>query len=224
MVRILVSLALAAACWGGAVSVSSGSRRDRVEKPELFYYPSGQFLRQATMGYDQAASSLAWIRTVQYYGEHAKGDRRFDMLYHLCDVTTDLDPHFEEPYTFGSFILLTEGKRPSAGMDLLAKGRRENPQSWRIFFETGFTYYIAWENYREAARYFTEAARMPGAPEYAARFAAWVSYRAGETRTSLLLWQELAERTTNPQIREKALKKVQELTARLSESPDAPRR
>jgi hypothetical protein len=189
-----------------------------MDTEELMYYPSGAFLKEAVLGYDQAAASLAWLRTVQYYGEHARGDQNFDMLYHMCDVTTDLDPSFEEPYVFGSFILLTEGRRPSAGMRLLEKGREANPDAWRLFFETGFAYYIAWEDYAEAAKHFTAAANMPGAPEQASRFAAYVTYRAGELRTSLLLWADLAERTTNPELREKALEKVEELQATLAES------
>jgi tetratricopeptide (TPR) repeat protein len=110
---------------------------------------------------------------------------------------------------------MTEGKRPSAGMELLRKGRENNPESWKLLFETGFIYYISWEDYEKAAEYFTEAARIPGAPEYTKRFAAFVTQRAGELQTSILLWQELAERTSNPQLREKARKKVEELTALL---------
>jgi hypothetical protein len=47
------------------------------------------------------------------------------------------------------------------------------------------------------------------------RFAAWVTYRAGKLETSLLLWQDLARRATNPRIREKAERRVQELAAQI---------
>jgi hypothetical protein len=218
MKAMLVSFLVATLLWGASVTVSSRAQAARVDTEELMYYPSGMFLKEAVLGYDHAAAALAWLRTVQYYGEHVTGDQQFDMLFHLCDVTTDLDPSFEEPYVFGSFILLTEGRRPSAGMRLLEKGREMNPDAWRLFFETGFAYYIAWENYPEAAKYFAAAAGMPGAPEQASRFAAYVTYRAGELATSLLLWADLAERTTNPELREKALEKVEELQAALAES------
>jgi len=214
---ILRGALVAAVFWGAAVWLAPDSATGRPEREEFLYYPSGPFLRGATLGYEQAASALAWLETVQYYGKHARSDQQFDYLYHLCDVTTELDPHFIEPYTFGSFVLLTEGKRPSAGMRLLEKGRENNPENWKIFFETGFSYYIAWEDYPKAAYYFTRSAEMPGAPEVANRFAAWVSTRAGDVRTAILLWQELADRTTNPELKEKAEKKVQELSAQLQE-------
>ena len=207
--------------WGGALLASPNAAAYKMEKQELFYYPAGPFLKEAVLGYDQAVSALTWLRAVQYYGEHARNDQEFDLLYHLCDITTDLDPHFEAPYTFGAFVLLTEGKRPSAGMKLLAKGRENNPESWRLHFETGFMYYIAWEDYPKAAHYFAAAAAMPGAPEYTNRFAAFVNYRAGELETSLLPWKALAARTTNPKLREKALEKIEELSGQLSRNLEA---
>ena len=212
---------LAAVLWVGAMVTSPDAQAYRMEKEELFYYPSGQFLKEAVMGYGQGASALAWLRMVQYYGQHAQSDREYDMLYHLADIATELDPRFEEPYTFGSLVLLTEGKRPSAGMKLLAKGRENNPDSWKLLFETGFVYYIVWEDVETAAHYFAAAARIPGAPEYTRRFAAFVTQRAGELETSILLWQELSERTGNPQLREKALSKVEELKAQLEETRSA---
>jgi hypothetical protein len=185
---------------------------------ELFYFPNGEFLREAALGYDQAAASLTWLRTVQYYGLHKRTDLRFDMMFHLCDVVTDLDPRFEEPYIFGSFVLISEGEKPEEGVELLRKGLSENPESWRILFETGFVYYVFGENYGEAAKYFAQAAAVPGAPEQVSRFAAWVTYRAGELETAYLLWRELAEHSTNPTVREKAWEKVQELAAQIEES------
>ena len=213
---------IGAILWGGSTWTSA---RAEVEKPgqgEFIYYPNGAFLREVALGYEQAAASLAWIRTVQYYGEHTRTDKQFDMLYHMCNITTDLDPRFEEPYVFGALVLLTEGKQPTAGMKLLEKGRGQNPDNWRIHFETGFCYYIAWEDYQMASYYFSKAAAMPGAPEQAKRFAAWVSYRAGDLRTSLYLWADLAQRTTNPELREKAIRKVEELTRELEARPEEP--
>jgi hypothetical protein len=214
----LLALAAAILVWGGAIAISPRADATLAGERDLLYYPSGRFLKQAALGYDQAAASILWLRIIQYYGEHTRGDRTFNLLYHMCDVTTDLDPHFEEPYIFGSFVLISEARQPSSGMDLLRKGRRMNPESWKLFFESGFVEYIAWQDTHKAARYFSRASRMPGAPEYADRFAAWVAYRAGDLRTSIVLWKELAEHSTNEVIRKKAQAKVVELSAKLEAS------
>ena len=219
----LLSLAAAAFLWGAAVCVSPPTDATLAGERDLLYYPSGRFLKQAALGYDEAAASVGWLRIIQYYGEHTRGDRNFSLLYHMCDVTTDLDPHFEEPYIFGSFVLISEGRQPGPAMDLLRKGRRMNPDSWRLFFESGFVEYIAWQDTHKAARYFTRASHMPGAPEYADRFAAWVSLRAGDLRTSILLWKELAEHSKSEVIRKRAERKVVELTAELEARTPGPR-
>jgi len=41
---------------------------------ELAYYPSGQALQPATLGHAETAADLAWLRAVQYYGEHRVTD------------------------------------------------------------------------------------------------------------------------------------------------------
>ena len=50
-----------------------------------------------------------------------------------------------------AFVLISDGRNPKEGMDLLAKGREMNPNSWKIFFESGFVYYIAWQDVPKAA-------------------------------------------------------------------------
>jgi len=202
---------VAAALWGGAVFTDPSVRTARADREELFYYPNGQFLKEAVLGYDQAAAALNWVRTVQYYGEHARGDQTYDRLYHMCDVVTDLDPRFEAPYVFGSFVLLTDGHRPNEGLTLLRKGRENNPQSWRVWFESGFVYYICLEDYVTAGDYLQAAAGCPGAPDYATRFAAYVNEKAGSLEAAILLWTQAAQSTSNPELRAKAEKKVEEL-------------
>ena len=213
---ILLAAGLA---WGGAALVAPHAEADRERQEELMYFPSGKMLQQAALGYHQAVAAVAWLRTVQYYGEHARSDLTFDMMHHLCNVVTDLDPKFEEPYLFGSFVLLTDAKRPREGLALLRKGLEKNPESWTLHFELGFVHYVALKEYETASRYFRLAAALPGAPEYAARFAAFVAMRAGELETSILLWKELAGRTTNPELRKKAEEKVIELEVELRSRP-----
>jgi len=76
---------------------------------ELSYYPSGRFLRPATLGHAATAADLAWLRAVQYYGEHRTTDNRFVRMEHVFDILTTLDPTFEPAYVFGSFALAQEG-------------------------------------------------------------------------------------------------------------------
>jgi hypothetical protein len=214
----VASLVAAALLWGGALLVDPAAGVKRVESEELFYYPSGKFLREAVLGYEQAAAALAWLRTVQYYGEHVRSDREFQMMYHLCDIVTDLDPRFEEPYVFGSFVLMTDVGDVVRGLKLLEKGRANLPDSWRLQFESGFVYYSFLRDYGTAGMFFRNAVRLPGAPPYAASFAAYMAQRSGSPEAALMLWTEFASRTDNPALKERAEEKIEELKKELAES------
>src|SRR6185503_15123446 len=72
---------------------------------ELSYYPSGEKLSLATLGHSDSFADLAWLRAVQYYGEHRRSDMRFTRLYHVFDILTSLAPRFIPAYVFGSFAL-----------------------------------------------------------------------------------------------------------------------
>jgi hypothetical protein len=113
------------------------------------------------------------------------------MIGHVMSVVTDLDPRFEQPYVFGAFVLAQERHDVASGLGLLAKGRRANPLSWRLAFETGFLYYVCAHDYAAAAECFAEASRLPGHPDYAERFAAFASQRAGDRRMAILLWKRV---------------------------------
>jgi len=203
--------------WGGAVSVAPLAERGDTEQEELFYFPSGKLLKEVSLGYEQAAAALAWLRTVQYYGEHRRTDQSYEEMYHLCNVVAELDPAFLEPYIFGSLVIITEGERPLDGVELLRRGYENNPDSWRILFETGFVYYVFAENHAVAAQYFSQAAAMPDAPEQVRRFAAYVTYQAGELETAYLLWQHLAESSQFPDLREKAERKMEEIAVAIQD-------
>ncbi|MFM8559362.1 MAG: hypothetical protein ACKOC6_07145, partial [bacterium] len=94
--------------WAGAIALGLFAIRLAVhdartlpERPpfeELAYYPSGQALRPATLGHAETAADLAWLRAVQYYGEHRRSDLRFLQLEHVFVVLTSLAPGFESPY------------------------------------------------------------------------------------------------------------------------------
>jgi hypothetical protein len=93
----------------------------------------------------------------------------------------------------------------------MEKGVRNNPDSWQMHFETGFVQYVCARDYAAASRHFRRAAELPGAPESAQRFAAFVTARAGDPRAALYLWSEFARRTTNGEMRRKALEQVERL-------------
>jgi hypothetical protein len=182
-------LAAAFLAAAGLVQARAGSRLARDAGDELLYYPSGYAVRQAALGYETAAADVAWLRAIQYYGEHRMTDQKYDRIGHLMAIVTELDPRFLQPYVFGAFVMAQEQHQPERGLDLLQRGLRANPDRWELAFQIGFLHYVCTHDYAAAARYFTLAARMPGHADYAERFAAWTNERAGNPELAVLLWR-----------------------------------
>ncbi len=68
------------------------------------------------------------------------------------------------------------------GMDILKRGMSRNPTSWQLPFEIGFLNFVNRRDNALAGRYFELASKLPGAPEYAERFAAFVYSKRGRQR------------------------------------------
>ena len=167
------------------------ARLQRIHEEELLYYPSGVAVRQAALGYETAAADLTWLRGIQYYGEHRLTDQKYELIGHVMDIVTELDPAFTQPYVFGAFVMAQELHEPQRGLDLLTRGMRANPTDWRLAFEVGFLHYVSRHDYASAARYFTWASRLPGHEDYVPRFAAFANGRAGNTGMAILLWKQV---------------------------------
>ena len=111
--RMVIAWAVALVLGAGAMQVAAYVARTLPgPKPfeELAYYPSGRALRPAALGHDDSMADLAWIRAVQYYGEHRMTDLRFTQMEHVFDILTTLAPGFESPYIFGAFAMAQEGR------------------------------------------------------------------------------------------------------------------
>ncbi len=143
--RFLTAWAAALVLGTGVFTLASAAWRT-VPHPqpleELSYYPSGRFLEPATLGHAATAADLAWLRAVQYYGQHRITDNQFVRMGHVFDILTALDPGFVPAYVFGAFALAQEGRDFPAAERLMRKGLAANPTSGELAFQLGFLYYV----------------------------------------------------------------------------------
>ncbi len=171
---------------------------------ELACYPSGRFLLPATLGHASTAADVAWLRAVQYYGQHRITDNQFTRMGHVFDILTTLDPSYLPAYEFGSFALAQEGRDFPAAERLLLKGLAANPGSGVLAFNLGFLYYVrpGGRELRRAAEYFEQAARQPDGPPQSARFAAFARQNGGELTVAYELWSRVASSSNNRYLRD----------------------
>jgi tetratricopeptide (TPR) repeat protein len=170
---------------------------------ELMYFPSGFAMRTLSVGYHVPLADVVWLRFIQYYGEHRMTDARFELMYHILDILTSLDPRFLYSYTLGALMLTHDAQRPDQAEALLKKGMHSNPDEWRIPFTYGFINYVFLKDYRVAQTYFRVASMKPDAPDMPRRWYAYITYlKLGELKTSLTLWIDLYNNTKNPEEKE----------------------
>ncbi|HTY09010.1 MAG TPA: hypothetical protein VMF29_07585 [Candidatus Edwardsbacteria bacterium] len=186
-------------------------RQRRVDQGELMYFPSTGFTRVATVGYTNLVGDAVWLDIIQYYGRHHIDDMQFRYLKHMLTVLTTLVPQFIHAYNFGALLLITDCNDSDGAFALLDQGLSANPTDWSIPFTRGFFHYVFTGKYREAAHWFGLSARMPDAPDMAARFAAFAMRRGRDPAAARELWQDLARRTTNPTERETAQYYIDEI-------------
>jgi hypothetical protein len=224
-VRFAIAMSIAIVLGGGAVSLAEVAWR-RLPHPqpleELAYYPSGVHLKPAALGHAETAADLAWLRAVQYYGEHRGSDNRFERMEHVFDILTTLAPEFVPAYVFGGFALAQEGRNFPAAERLMLKGIEANPRSGTLAFELGFLYYVrpGGRDFNKAAEFFQLASYQPDAPPQARRFAAFARQNGGNLLLSLELWREIYRSTRNSYLRDTALHEMRKITQAIATGRD----
>jgi TPR repeat protein len=180
---------------------------------ELSYYPSGKFLEPATLGHAATAADLAWLRAVQYYGQHRASDNEFVRMGHVFDVLTTLDPSFVPAYVFGAFALGQEGRDFPAAERLMQKGLAANPTSGELAFQLGFLYYVrpGGRDLKRSAEYFEQASRQADGPPQSARFAAFARQNAGNLPAAYELWSHVERTSPNRYLREIARREMDQI-------------
>ena len=191
--------------------------RERV-MTEMAYFPSGRFLREASIEYQSLAADFIWLRGIQYYGYHLMSDRKYEWLGHVFDILTSLDRGFIGAYHFGAITLAWDAGKPHEAVDFLTSGMKANPMSWQIPFDAGFICYMLLRDYGRAGTFFEVAAKMPNAWFVLARWAAIAKAKAGDFQTAREMWLDILNGTENRALKALVVRQLKNLD--LSEATD----
>ncbi|HEV3041731.1 MAG TPA: hypothetical protein VHA33_28460 [Candidatus Angelobacter sp.] len=176
---------------------------------EVLYFPSGKTLKKLSLGYHSLLADIYWTRAVQYFGhKHQEEELRYDLLYPLLDITTDLDPHLIIAYEFGSVFLSQPAPagagEPDKAVALVEKGIRANPDYWRLYFTLGYIHYFDRKDYKAAREAFQTGSEKPGAYFWMKVMAAEMAQHAGETSFAEEIWKRLYESTQDQMVKDNA--------------------
>ena len=177
---------------------------------EVLYLWSGDQVKRLLPGFEAVAADLYWLRTVQYFGGQRAFDRnkRFELLRPLAEITVTLDPRLEVAYRYGA-IFLSEAPpvgagRPGEGIELLEKGARNLPLSWRLRQEQGFFTFLFLHDADRAASILNGAAEIPGAPFWLRTLAADLAAKGGDRASARRMWQQMYDQSDEGVIKQNA--------------------
>jgi len=185
---------------------------------EVLYLPSGKVLKRLSLGYSGLLADIYWTRAVQYFGaRHIKHSQRYDLLYPLLDITTDLDPNLIVAYQNGAVFLSQKppdgAGEPDKAVALLERGVRANPDYWRLYFTLGFVHYIDRDDPQAAQNAFERGSKVPGALGWMKVMAARMAERNKDITTAMALWQGILETTTDKDVRVTAQRHIVSIQA-----------
>jgi hypothetical protein len=183
--------------------------RDRAQE-EVLYLWSGDQVRNVFPGFEGLAADVYWLRTVQYFGGQRlfSQEKDFALLRPLVEITTTLDPRLEIAYRYGAVFLSeappTGAGRPREGIEVLEKGVRNLPLSWRLRQHLGFFNFLYLGDAQRAAAVLEEAAELPGAAFWLRTLAADLLARGGDRASSRKMWQRMHDQNEEGILRENA--------------------
>jgi len=210
--RVTTGIASALLIVMGAGSVLLLRRVDQLRTgatlEEVLYVSPPKLLKRASLGYSGLLADIYWTRAVQYYGgKHQQDARRYDLLWPLLNITTQLDPHLIPAYLFGGTFLSQKppngaGDAPKA-IELVEFGIRNNPDDWHLYYDLGYIYYDV-KDYHGASDAFERGSRVPNAHPFLKILAAQMAQHGGELETARMLWSAAYQTSREKNLRANA--------------------
>src|SRR5467141_4315358 len=179
---------------------------------------SGKLVKVMSLEYAPLLADIYWTRVVQYYGnKRMRGQANLELLWPLLDITTTLDPNLVVAYRFGAIFLSQSAPsgagRPDLAVQLIQRGIQANPDYWRLYEDLGFVYYFDLKDYQKASDAFLEGSKKPKALLWMKVMAAKVAAEGESFATSMFLWKDIYESSSDPMIKKNALQRLKLLKA-----------
>jgi hypothetical protein len=164
---LLPTLAFALAAAGARSSLEpEASAAGKIRNPA--WLPRGAQLRTVALGQRLVLADLYWLKLVQYVGENFMGHgQRWEALYPLADLVTDLDPRHGYAYQIAGSNLAGLAHRYGEADAILEKGMRNLPDRWTLYFVSAVNKFLYEGDYAAGAAYARRAAEVGRRPHLA---------------------------------------------------------
>lgn len=126
-------------------------------------------LKVATLGFKDLYDDYAFVWVLQELVKPSKASS-FGGLKAKVDFILLSSPKIESLYTLSCFVFMFGYKDISSCLDVLSKGAKTLPKSWRISLTQGYVYAFERKEYKKAFYYYRRAAKIEGSPAYLESF------------------------------------------------------
>lgn len=200
---LLAFLALAHIAVVGMLSQQEGALGMKEYEDELFVLPSS-ILRVASLDYKGIVSDFLFIKGIVYIGGSIqKGhpekisftESQWHALYRILEVSTDLDPYFQDPYYLANAYLTWDAGMIRETNSFLEKGSKYRNWDWSLPFFSGFNYFFFLNENDNASEWLMKASRRPGASPTIASLASKMAFKASRTEISISFLEEMIKQT-----------------------------
>jgi hypothetical protein len=220
---------------------SASARNEVFYDDDRYYLPPSAWMRAFSLGYNEAAADLIWVKTILYFGKKMTSRKQPDesqyvMNYLLC--AADLDPKFRSCYADGSTLTMFQNhgkvtkESIQAAIELLGRGIQYFPDDGELYFSLGFMHYYEMakffsddpndketKNHRDLGRYYIgRSALMDGAPPYAAMLSTTLLLKGGMDAAILEHLKAMLLRETDPTIRADLIAKIRSEVGKAAEA------
>ena len=201
---------------------------------EIIYVPDLRQMRLMTLGYNQAAADILWLRTLEYFALHFRSDRRYPWLEFFLEQIVALDPGFTKVYHWAGVNVLYGRRFTNENVErsnhFYELALKQNPDDFEAAYRIGFNHYFEMHSkdkdierqFREKGlSYFERTANTPGAPERVRKLIAAVSSKLGKHQLSLQYLLDMYMQSTDPEQKESLRARINTLKKTLGTSATA---
>jgi hypothetical protein len=184
--------------------------RPREVTDDTLYIASPKFVKHASLGFNGLVACIYWTRAVQYFGHrHYAGERTYNELGPLLEISTALDPDLFPAYQFGANFLAPAppngAGQPERAIHLIEYGIQHHPENWQLYYNLGFIYYTELKDFKRAGEVFKKGSEVPTAHPFLKILAANMAQHAEDFATARLLWSAAYQSSNEANIRQNAL-------------------
>ena len=172
------------------------------------YVIPSPILKITALEYKGLASDLMFLRSIVFFGStlergktSAVKESEWDWIYNTLNASTDLDPHFFDPYYFGQAQLTWGVNMIRETNLLLEKGTRYREWDWMLPFFIGFNHFYFLQENDKASEYLMEASKRPGASSMLASLATRLAYKGNRTENAIIFLRQILKDTTDERLK-----------------------